>query len=117
MNTDWRGRLRDDISNIFADNGLQLCTVRPLDPERENNGSSEVTLKEQREYALSYFQLHANQRMTTFNFFVVIAALLTTGISGTFSKDFQNHFFGDHTRIRALLMHLHFGSLINVFAT
>ena len=56
--------------------------------------SSEELLKEQREYAWSYFQLHANQRMTTFNFFVVIAALLTTGLSGTFNKDFQNPFIG-----------------------
>ena len=73
--------------------------------------SSEVTLKEQREYALSYFQLHANQRMTTFNFFVVIAALLTTGISGTFNKDFQNHFFGIILGLRFIVISFTFWKL------
>jgi hypothetical protein len=47
------------------------------------------TLKEQRDYVWSYFQLHAAQRMSTFNFFIVISALLTTGLAGTFVKDFQ----------------------------
>jgi hypothetical protein len=46
-------------------------------------------LKEQRDSAWSYFQLHAGQRMATFNFFIVIAALLTTGLAGTFVKDFE----------------------------
>jgi hypothetical protein len=50
--------------------------------------STEVTLKEQRDYAWSYFQLHANQRMTSFNFFVVIAALLTTGLARSLENDF-----------------------------
>ena len=51
-------------------------------------------MKEQRDYAWSYFQLHANQRMTSFNFFVVIAALLTTGLARTFAKGFEYHFVG-----------------------
>jgi len=33
--------------------------------------------EEQMEYAWNYFQLHAGQRMASFNFFVVIAALLS----------------------------------------
>jgi len=37
--------------------------------------------KQQREYAWSYFQLHANQRMSTFNFFIIVAALLTTALT------------------------------------
>ncbi len=49
------------------------------------------SLKEKREYAWSYFQLHANQRMSSFNFFVVIAALLTTAFVGTLEKDFEYH--------------------------
>ena len=47
------------------------------------------TLKHQRDYAWNYFQLHAGQRMSTFNFFIVIAALLTTGLASTFVKDFK----------------------------
>lgn len=43
--------------------------------------------KEQREYAWKYFQLHAGQRMASFNFFVVIAALLTAGVAGTLKTD------------------------------
>jgi hypothetical protein len=47
------------------------------------------TIKEQRDYAWDYFQLHAGQRMSTFNYFIVLAALLTTGLAGTFVKDFK----------------------------
>lgn len=56
--------------------------------------SSHDSLKEQRDYAWSYFQLHANQRMTSFNFFVVIAALLTAALAGTLKSDFEHHYFG-----------------------
>jgi len=55
---------------------------------------SNTSLKEQQEYAWSYFQLHANQRMSSFNFFVVIAALLTTGLAGTLKSDFKQHYVG-----------------------
>ena len=55
---------------------------------------SNDSLKEQRDYAWLYFQLHANQRMTSFNFFVVIAALLTTGFVGTLKKDFEYYYLG-----------------------
>jgi len=44
-------------------------------------------LKEQREYAWNYFKLHAGQRMSLFNFFVLISALLTAGMAGTFRKE------------------------------
>jgi hypothetical protein len=56
--------------------------------------SSNASLKEQRDYAWSYFQLHANQRISSFNFFVVIAALLTTGLAGTLKSDFTQHYVG-----------------------
>ena len=46
---------------------------------------------EHRNYVWNYFQLHASQRMTTFNFFVVIAALLTAGLARTFDKDYPYH--------------------------
>lgn len=41
----------------------------------------------QREYAWSYFQLHANQRMSTFNFYIVISALITTGLISSLTGD------------------------------
>src|SRR5262249_4702094 len=56
--------------------------------------SAHDTLKEQRDYAWAYFQLHANQRMSSFNFFVVIAALLTTGLATTLKSDFTHHYVG-----------------------
>lgn len=51
-------------------------------------------IKEQRDYAWNYFQLHASQRMSSFNFFVVIAALLTTGMAATFKNDWDCHWLG-----------------------
>lgn len=56
--------------------------------------ASHDSLKEQRDYAWSYFQLHANQGMSSFNFFVVIAALLTTGAAATLKNDFERHYVG-----------------------
>ena len=43
-------------------------------------------MKEKREYAWNYFELHARQRMAVFNYFVLIAALLTAGLAGSLSK-------------------------------
>ena len=56
--------------------------------------SSNASLKEQRDYAWSYFQLHANQRISSFNFFVVLAALLTTGLAGTLKSEFKHDYVG-----------------------
>lgn len=55
---------------------------------------SNISLIEQQNYAWSYFQLHANQRMSSFNFFVVISALLTTGLVTSLKIDFKYHYLG-----------------------
>ena len=58
----------------------------------------ENKMKEQREYAWNYFQLHAGQRMSTFNFFIVISSLLATAlvksISALNSDSLTNLFIG-----------------------
>lgn len=41
-----------------------------------------------RNNAWEYFELHASQRLTTFNYYIVISTLITTGIFATFSKDY-----------------------------
>lgn len=51
-------------------------------------------LTEQRDYAWAYFQLHASQRMSTFNFYIVISALITTGMTGLLASDNPRFFFG-----------------------
>jgi hypothetical protein len=56
--------------------------------------NSSQNLKDHREYAWNYFQLHAQQRMRSFNFFVVIAAILTAGLAQLFKKDIEFHFLG-----------------------
>jgi len=48
----------------------------------------------QREYAWNYFQLHAGQRMASFNFFVVIAALLAVALAGALKKDSESTIVG-----------------------
>jgi hypothetical protein len=52
------------------------------------------TLAEKREYAWQYFKIHAEQRMSLFNFFVVISALLTAALSATWKKDCEYPIFG-----------------------
>ena len=44
---------------------------------------------EQREHAWNYFQLHASQRMSVFNFFVVMSALFTTALATSFTEKFN----------------------------
>ena len=56
-------------------------------PENEKN-------REQRQYAWNYFHLHAGQRMSLFNFFVLISALLTAALGGTFGEDCKSHILG-----------------------
>lgn len=41
----------------------------------------------QRDYAWSYFELHAKQRMSTFNFYIVISALMTTGLISSLTSE------------------------------
>jgi uncharacterized membrane protein len=40
------------------------------------------------DHAWNYFTLHANQRMSVFNFYLVLVGLLTAGMVKTFEKDF-----------------------------
>ncbi len=44
--------------------------------------------------AWSYFQLHSNQRLTTFNFYLIIVSLLASSLFITFQKDYQNNYLG-----------------------
>ena len=41
------------------------------------------------DYAWNYFQLHANQRLTTFNFYIALSSLVTTGLVASFHKDIR----------------------------
>lgn len=41
-----------------------------------------------RKYVWDYFHLHASQRLTTFNFYIVLSTVLSTGLFSTFQKDF-----------------------------
>lgn len=38
--------------------------------------------------AWDYFQLHSSQRLTTFNFYLVISSVVTAGLVSTFQKNF-----------------------------
>lgn len=45
---------------------------------------------EERSYLWGYFQLHAQQRLTTFNYFIVVAGLLSTGTLATYKSGDEN---------------------------
>jgi ABC-type transport system involved in cytochrome bd biosynthesis fused ATPase/permease subunit len=47
-----------------------------------------------REYAWDYFQLHANQRLATFNFYIAVSTLVATGLVASFHKDINMPFLG-----------------------
>lgn len=44
---------------------------------------------ELKEHAWNYFQLHAGQRMSVFNFFAVMSTLLTTALATSFTEKFN----------------------------
>ena len=46
------------------------------------------------DYVMRYFELHAGQRMSTFNFFIVLSALLVSALVKTFEADFRYPFAG-----------------------
>lgn len=47
-----------------------------------------------RKQAWEYFNLHAGQRLKTFNFYIVICALLSTALFGLYQKEHSNPWIG-----------------------
>jgi hypothetical protein len=47
----------------------------------------QFTIKDLQKYAWDYFQLHSNQRMTAFNYFMAFSALAATGLGATFQQN------------------------------
>jgi len=47
-----------------------------------------------RKQAWDYFQLHAAQRLTTFNFYIVMSSLVSTAMVASFQKDFRLRHLG-----------------------
>lgn len=64
------------------------------------------TLKDHRDYAWEYFKVHAQQRMSLFNFFVVFSTLVIAGIASTFQGLLQAPWVG--TGLGGLLMLISF---------
>src|ERR1051325_4877182 len=58
------------------------------------NERKKATRDRFRQQAWDYFAIHASQRLTTFNFYLVIATLLTTGILASFQKQYEIRFAG-----------------------
>jgi hypothetical protein len=52
------------------------------------------TLRDHRDYAWEYFKVHAQQRMSLFNFFVIFSSLATTCLVATFQEKAQAHLVG-----------------------
>jgi hypothetical protein len=50
---------------------------------------SSVQMEAARKQAWDYFQMHASQRLTTFNFYIVISSVVTTALFSTFQKDYK----------------------------
>jgi hypothetical protein len=56
-----------------------------LEPKKEEKGIAE---KDWLDLSWKYFQQHAQQRISYFNFFVIFSTILTTGIVSTYQKTF-----------------------------
>lgn len=55
---------------------------------------SQITDKEWLDLAWKYFQQHAQQRISYFNFFVIFSTILTTGLVTTYQETFGLPYFG-----------------------
>lgn len=53
-----------------------------------------MTQAELREQAWDFFQMQAGQRLTTFNFYIAIASLLSTGLVASFTAHIDISFLG-----------------------
>lgn len=56
--------------------------------KRESNSGSALTDKEWLDLSWKYFQQHAQQRVSYFNFFIVFSSVLTTGYVSSFQKSY-----------------------------
>jgi hypothetical protein len=65
--------------------GRPIVALADLLAAKMDTEKSQVDFRTQ---AWQYFELHASQRLTTFNYYIVISTLITTGIFATFSKDY-----------------------------
>jgi hypothetical protein len=52
-------------------------------------GDSTDTNEALRKQAWDYFQMHSTQRLTTFNFYIVISSVVATALFSTFQKDYK----------------------------
>lgn len=50
--------------------------------------------KDLRDYVWNYFQMHASQRLTTFNFYIVISSVIATALFATFQQGYKFPYFG-----------------------
>jgi len=53
-----------------------------------------MTEEELRKQAWDFFQMQAGQRLTTFNFYIAISSILSTGLVASFKHDGCLHYFG-----------------------
>lgn len=64
-----------------------------------------------REHTWDYFQFHAQQRLTTFNFFMILSSLLIGGMVTTFQKEFRVPALGAGVGVLLMLMSFVFWKL------
>lgn len=69
--------------------------------------------EELREQAWDYFQMQAGQRLTTFNFYIVISSLLSTGLAASFKPDICLPYLGIVFGLLLLLFSIIFWMLDN----
>jgi hypothetical protein len=58
------------------------------------NEKIKIEPKDLLDISWKYFQQHAQQRISYFNFFVVFSALVTSGLISTFQEKFEAHYVG-----------------------
>ncbi len=79
----WRYLQKLNIEEVHA---LFFCKIQCLSIMIQNKINDEKRLVEFREYLWKYFSMHADQRLKTFNFYLLISALLF-GAYGTLFKN------------------------------
>ena len=71
----------------------------------------DIQLEDVKNYAWGYFKIHAQQRLTTFNFYITLATLIGTGLFVSLADDYKNNLISALLSINLILFSFVFWKL------
>lgn len=84
------------MSGLKLDKLIQMSNFKARQDRTTKNDVEEKIMQneELRKQSWDFFQMQAGQRLTTFNFYIAISSLLSTGLAASFKPDICAPFLG-----------------------